>query len=354
MGWNEPDNKDRDPWDGHKDLDELIAQFKQRWGKRFGGGSGPFRFRIWWLIIVTIIGVWLLYGVYEVGPGKQAVVLRFGNYAGTVGTGIHWHLPPPITETHVIDVKESRSITRNATLLTQDHRLVSAAVTVKYRISDPRRYLFASDSPIQVLNTWADSVLLSEVDSHDQAALESLNKSGQNLDVDKTLTQRIAAIDPGITIEGVTLSRLQPPDAVAEARSEAEDKLKASATSAQSAEEAAQANILKAHKQANQIITQATSEAQTRQARAEAEVARFKALLPAWSKHPRETEQYLRNESIREALTAAPKIVISGSVRVVQLPPSAFTNTQAPMAATSAPPGKPGDTLKKKATRWWR
>ena len=59
MGWKEPDNKDRDPWDGHSDLDELLAQFKERWGKRFGGGSGPFRPRIWWVVIVILIGVYV-------------------------------------------------------------------------------------------------------------------------------------------------------------------------------------------------------------------------------------------------------------------------------------------------------
>lgn len=347
MGWKEPDNKDRDPWDGHSDLDELLAQFKQRWGKRFGGGSGPFRPRIWWVVVAILIGVWLLSGVYEVGTGKQAVVMRFGHYVGTLDAGIHWHLPWPITQTQVVDVKESRSITRNATLATRDHQLVSAAVTVKYHITNPYRYLFVSASPTQVLDSWADSVLLSVVESHAQDTLQSLNTSQQALDLDKSLTQRIAAIDPGITVDGVTLSRLQPPEAVAEARSQAEDTLKQSASAAESAEAAAQTNILEAQKQAGQIITRAKNDAQAREARAQAEVARFKALVPAWRKHPREVEDYLRNESIREALTAAPKIVVSGSVRVVQLPPSAFTGSQAPVAATAAPPKKPADSSKK-------
>ncbi len=347
MGWKEPDNKDRDPWDGHSDLDELLAQFKQRWGKRFGGGSGPFRPRIWWVVAAILIGVWLLSGVYEVGTGRKAVVMRFASYVGTLDAGIHWHLPWPITTTRMVDVKESRSITRNATLLTRDDQLVSAAVTVKYHITDPYRYFFASAAPNHVLDSWADSVLMSVVERHEQDALQSLKKSQQKIDLDKALTQRIAAIDPGITVDGVTLSRLQPPDAVAEARSKAEDKLKQSTSAAESAESAAQADILKAQKQAGEIISRAQSEAQSREARAQAEVARFKALLPAWRKHPRETENYLRNESIREALTAAPKIVVSGSVRVVQLPPSAFTGTQAPLAATAAAPKKSTDSAKK-------
>lgn len=341
MGWKEPDNKDRDPWDGHSDLDELLAQVKRRFAKRFGGGgSGSFRPRIWWVVTVILIGIWLLYGVYEVGAGKRAVILRFGHYVGTVGTGVHWHLPWPITETKLVDVKQSRSITRNATLVSRDKQLVTAAVTVKYHITHPFRYLYASANPSQVLDSWADSVLMKLVESHTQSELQSLKKSQQKIDLDKTLTQRIKAIDPGITVDGVTLTRLKPPEAVAQARSKAEAKLKQSASAAESAQSAAQASIAQARNKAGQLIAQANSEAKARETRAQAEVARFKALVPAWRKHPHETENYLRNESIREALTAAPKIVVSGSVRVVQLPPAAFTGSQAPAAATKAPPKK--------------
>jgi len=339
MGWKEPDNKDRDPWDGHSDLDELLAQLKRRFGKRFGGGgSGPFRPRIWWLVITLLIGIWLLYGVYEVGTGKRAVILRFGHYVGTVGTGVHWHLPWPITDTTLVDVQQSRAITRNATLVSQDKQLVTAGVTVKYHITHPFRYLYASANPSHVLDSWADAVLMNLVDTHTQSELQSLRKSQQKIDLDKTLTQRIAAIDPGITVDGVTLTRLEPPDAVVEARSKAEAKLKQSASAAESAQSAARASIMKARQQAGEIVSRANNEAHSREARARAEVARFKALVPAWRKHPRETEDYLRNESIRGALTAAPKIVVSGSVRVVQLPPSAFTGSQAPapIPATAA------------------
>lgn len=341
MGWKEPDNKDRDPWDGHSDLDEFLAQLKRRFEQRFGGGkSGPLRPRIWWLVVGILIAIWLLSGVYEVAGGKQAVLLRFGAYVGTADTGMHWHWPWPITTKQVVDVKEKRSVTRNATLATKDHQLVTAGLTVSYRISRPFRYLYASDSPTEVLNAWIDSVLVNLVRTHTQAQLKVLHANPGKLDVGKADMRRIATLDPGIEVEGVKLSRLEPPEAVSAAESTALKQRKQSASATASAEAAARASITAAQNKATTIVTQARKEAQTREDAARTEVARFKALVPAWRRHPHVTEMYLRNEAIREALTAAPKIVVSGSVHAVTLPASALTSSKAPAVATG-PEAKP-------------
>lgn len=339
MGWNEPDNKDRDPWDGHSNLDEFLAQLKKRWEQRFGGGgpgSGRFRPRIWWFVVAILIGVWLLSGVYEVGGGDQAVLLRFGGYLGTTGAGVHWHWPWPITETHLVNVKEKRAITRNATLPTQDDKLVSAALTVKYHIDKPYRYLYSSASPTRVLDTWTDGVLLELVQGHVLHDLQQLNKSGQSIELDDKAASRIASIDPGIKIESVVLSRLQPPEEVTEADQNAESHQKQAAAAAQSAESAAQADISKVHKQADKIVANAKRDASQRLAQAQAEVARFQALVPAWENAPHVTESMLRNEALRDALTSAPKIIVSGSVHTVTLPRSALSAMQASPARTTA------------------
>lgn len=336
MGWNEPDNKDRDPWDGHGNLDDFLAQLKRRWEARFGGpGSGGFRPPLWWFVVVILVGIWLLSGVYEVGGGNQAVVLRLEHYVGTVGTGLHWRWPWPITETQMVDVKQSRSVTRNGTLATADGQLVSAAVTVKYHIDKPYRYLYASASPTQLLDAWADSVLLDQVHGHSLAELREQDKNQQALSLSDAQESRIADLDPGVKVDAVQLSRLQPPDEVAQASETAESQRKQAAATAESAEKAAEAAIGAARKQADRIIAQAKQQASERLADAQAAVARFEALVPAWQKAPHVTELMLRNEALRDALTSAPKIIVSGSVHAVTLPASALTG-QAPAAATRA------------------
>src|SRR3982750_4920306 len=103
MGWNEPDDKGKDPWSGKKqppDLDEALKRFQDKLKKTFFGGSGQSDNKapsgnkngglLALVVILIVVILWALSGIFIVDEGEQAAVLRFGKYVETVGPGPHW------------------------------------------------------------------------------------------------------------------------------------------------------------------------------------------------------------------------------------------------------------------------
>ena len=121
------------------------------------------------LLIVTISGI---RGIYTIGPGEAAALRTFGAARAEPVTqeGIHWHWPPPIGRTDVVQVQKSRTATigfqelpeeridlvtgenwrrdlDSATMITGDLNLVETHLVAQYRIKDLNQYLFAADDP---------------------------------------------------------------------------------------------------------------------------------------------------------------------------------------------------------------
>lgn len=341
MGWNEP-GKDRDPWGGQSDLDEFFARIKHRLNERFGRGGDknphPLRPRLWWFAVFVLVIVWALSGVYEVSGSQRAVVLRLGTHVATVGPGMHWHWPWPIDTVDTVDVKENRSITRQATVLTRDGQWVTASLTVKYHITDPYQYLYGATEPTSVLGAGADTVLFDMVRTHTLQALQQASQAPAAATLSQALSRQLAGVDTGIGIDAVSLGRLNPPQAVTDARDRATQHKRQAAAAAASTQQAAEADIFKAQARAKRILIQARKESEHQVDQARIEVARFRSLVPAWEKAPKVTETMLRNDALRAILTAAPKVVVSGSVHAVTLPPSALTSKHAPAAKTRMQP----------------
>lgn len=340
MGWKEP-GKDHDPWGGQRDLDDIFAQIKRRLSRRLGHGDDgkqhPLRPRLWWFAILILVVVWLLSGVYQVSDGYRAVVLRMGTHVDTVGAGVHWHWPWPIDTVQNVNVKEARSITRQNTVLTRDGQWVSAALTVTYRIDNPYRYLYGTTLPTTVLGAGADAVLFHAASTHTLQELKHASQAPSSATLAKALAGQLAEADTGLGIDQVRISKLEMPEPVVDARDLAEQQRKQAASAAATAQHAAEAAVLAAQTRAGELVAQARADSQQQVAQAHTDVARFRALVPAWKKNPGVTEAMLRNDVLRDALGTAPKIVVSGSVHALTLPASALT-TRAPAAKTAKRP----------------
>ena len=96
--------------------------------------------------------IWLLLGLYSVGPDEVGVVQRFGEYNRVVGSGLNYHFPYPIekvTTPKVTEVKrieigfrtigknQYRTIEQESLMLTGDENIVDAELIVQYKIKDP-------------------------------------------------------------------------------------------------------------------------------------------------------------------------------------------------------------------------
>jgi membrane protease subunit HflK len=171
MAWNEPGGgKDdsRDPWGGGNDqgppdLDEALKKLQEKFGGLFGsggssgGGGGPSASSLI-VVFVLAIGVWALFGVYQVDQQERGVVLRFGKYHETVQPGLHWN-PPAVDDVTVVNVTKVRAISLTEIMLTQDENIIEVPLSVQYVINDPEKFVLKVRDPERSLQHATQSAL---------------------------------------------------------------------------------------------------------------------------------------------------------------------------------------------------
>jgi membrane protease subunit HflK len=362
MPWKEPGEKPREPrgrepWgpgQGGQGLD-LDA-----WVRKFRRGLGPFGrgpLGIIALVVVLIVLWFAIGGWTSVGAQQAGVLLRFGRFEQVLQPGVHLHLPPPIDRVRKIDIGGTRTIGDEARLLTSDGQLVLVDYDVHYRITDVRRFLFATRDAEQVVRDAATAAARVAVGSHQlQCLIDDLGLPCPpgRVDAGRLGSDILAQLQPsvtgangdiGVVVGDVTVQNVSVPSDVKQAF----DAISASRDNGTTAQAAARAEVaagkLKAKRHAAAI--KADAEAYRRQAVAEANaaVARFGQILPQYQAAPQVTRHRLWLDTMREVLTKNHVVVNTGSGNViVQFPvqhaPAAPTGSgsSAPAAASSALP----------------
>src|SRR5690606_7229508 len=108
-------SNNQDPWGGKRkngdrkgppDLDEAFSKLQESLNGLFGGkkrtggdgsGGSPRKgggLGLLGIGLVVLVAIWLYSAIYVVDEQEQAVVLRFGQYHETVGSGLNIYFPP--------------------------------------------------------------------------------------------------------------------------------------------------------------------------------------------------------------------------------------------------------------------
>ncbi|MGH8274941.1 MAG: protease modulator HflK [Gammaproteobacteria bacterium] len=345
MSWHEP-GRDRDPWrspeEGPPDLDEWFRRMRQRlrgWFSRSPRPPGTRHLSWWWFVPLVLIGIWLLTGFYRVPAKHQALALRFGAYTGTVDPGLHWHWPWPIASDRLVDVSEGRSLSQRAQVLTRDGKLLELGLTVSYRISNPYQYVFGARQPDRLITALANQALADVARSRDFATLRSKDTTALDKPLEARISKALAAASAGVAVQSVRIDSADLPDAVKRSQERLADVRKDNAKQQKKAQQAVKKSFGAAQEKAGRIIADAKREAETREALADERAAHFETLLPAWEKSPEVARETLRASVLSNVLGAIPKVVVSGSVHSVTLPPlpaSAAATAPKPVSATPA------------------
>jgi membrane protease subunit HflK len=140
---------------------------KTPWGKIPGSNKGLPQIKLpefhgAQMIYILLAGLvlWLLTGIFMIGPDEQGVIRRFGKYDRIVGSGLGYHLPAPIekvSKPKITQVKRAeigfrtidpgpparyREVLKEALMLTEDENIINVNLVVQYRIKDTVDYLF--------------------------------------------------------------------------------------------------------------------------------------------------------------------------------------------------------------------
>ncbi|MCL1077401.1 FtsH protease activity modulator HflK [Parashewanella spongiae] len=360
MAWNEPGNKDKDPWGnkgrngndkGPPGLDEIFSDLTKRFGgkgKGSGSGSGSGKgssfggVAISIFVVIALI-VWALSGVYTVKQAEKGVVLRFGEYVGLADPGIHWKATF-VDEVYPVNVENVSSISSSGSMLTADENMVKVELEVQYKIADPYLYLFSAVDANASLREATDSALRYVIGHNKMDDILTTGREGIRQATTEEIKRILTPYKLGLKIEDVNLLPARPPEEVKDAFDDAIAAQEDEQRSILEAKAYARQVAPRARGQVERILKQAEAYKQRVVLEAKGKVARFEKLLPEYHSAPKVTRDRLYIETMEEVLAGSNKVLVDNknSNNLMYLPldklmsnTPAMSNTKAMMPSSS-------------------
>ncbi len=305
------------------------------------------------LAIPILLLLWLLSGIYIVGPDEQGVVRRFGKAVRVTEPGPHYRLPSPIEKVDRPKIQQVRRVEigfetistgpparynfhpEESLMLTGDEQIIDAQIIVQYKIKDPADYLFNVRNLEGSQGTIKDAaeVALRQVVGK-RPIDDVLIKEKLQVEIDiRALVQEIVdGYESGVRIIEVKLQTVQPPKEVASSFSDVvsakEDKDKL----IQEAKGYQEDIIPKARGQARSIVLEAEGYKEEKIKRAQGDVAKFLAVLQEYEKAKNVTRKRLYLETMEQVLPGIRKFIIDseagdGLLKLLPLEGAPFTST---------------------------
>ncbi|MDO9105684.1 MAG: FtsH protease activity modulator HflK [Methylovulum sp.] len=357
MSWNEPGDDKKDPWSGRgdqngpPDLDEAIRSIQEKISKLFGGGGNgggdrpsghpspgrPIK-NISVIAVGAVVFLWGLSGFYIVDEGNHGVETRFGKYTNITQSGLHWHIPAPIEQVTIVNVKQQRfievgyrsggseqitgSVLKEALMLTKDENYVDVRLAVQYQVKDARQFIFNIVNPAATLKQVTESAQRGVIGGSTMDFVLTEGRSEIVTQIKREIQEVMDSYRSGIQVTSVNLQDAQPPEQVQNAFA---DAIKA--------REDEQRLINEAEAYSNDVVPRARGAAARKMqeaegykeqviAQAEGETSRFSKLFAEYSKAPDITRKRLYIESMEAVLSETSKVMVDvkGGNNMLYLP----------------------------------
>ena len=336
MAWNEPGNNEKDPWknkggknQGPPDLDELLNDLGKKvtgifGGKTTKGGSGSGKsFSSIGLSIALIVAsiVYAFSGFYTIKEAEQGIVLRFGEYSGTVEPGINWKWTF-IDRIIPVDIQSTRDMPSSGFMLTKDENVVRVEMQIQYRVVDPRNYVFSVTNADDSLNQSLDSALRYVVGHADMDDILTSGRESIRQSVWQELEKIIEPYNLGLIVVDVNFKDARPPNEVKDAFDDAISAQEDEVRFLREAEAYARGIEPRARGRAKRMEQEAIAYKARIVLDAEGEVARFEKILPEYHAAPKVTRERLYIATMEKVYGNTSKVMIDveGSNNMMYLP----------------------------------
>jgi modulator of FtsH protease HflK len=348
--WNiqRKEGNGQDPWTGKPrpqkppELEEIFRNFSRRLiallmpmkGTANTGGRGTPEHKHMVVIIFGFIAtllflIWLLMGLFIVGPAEKAVILRFGRYVSMVGPGPHW-IPRFIESSETVNIQKVSTYSYESQMLTKDANIVSVALAIQYRVIDPKEFFYNIVAPRESLQQATASALRQVIGRTSLDSVLTLGRDQVRQEVRVELESILARYHAGLLITDVALQSAKAPEEVKEAF---DDAIKAQEDE-QKIENQAQAYAMQveptAKGQAQRLLADAQAYKQQVVLQAKGETAQYMAMLPQYQAAPTITRTRLYMDAMQSVFQHTRKVLvnIAGSNNVFYIPLDKMMNRE--------------------------
>lgn len=322
----------RDPWKDNNHPYEEETDYNEKQSSNFKKffdlivGNHNKSGRVFLIIIIISMILWLISGFYTIPESDRGVVNRLGKFSHIVFPGLNWKFNF-IDRVYPINIETVREIVATGRMLTSDENLVHVEMNVQYRVTNPVNYLFSVTNPDESLRQATDSALRGVIGKFSMDTIMTEGRTLIRRDTKKELQQTINQYNMGITLLDVNLQAIRPPE---EVKSAFDDVI--------AARENEQQYIREAESYANEVQPRASGRAQriiedayaykTRTIlEAQGEITQFAKILPEYKKASEITKERLYIETMENILSHTQKIILhSNSNNLFFIPLKNFNN----------------------------
>lgn len=309
--------------------------------------------RVLTIVGMVITGIILLIAAftswYTVEESEQSVLITFG-VAGepNVEPGLHFKLPWPLQKVEILS-KETFSLQfgfkqdqdgnietypEETKMITGDENIVLTDLVVQWKIVDPKKYLFNSEEPRELLHDATSASIRSIIGSSTIDDALTSGKAEIEVKTRDLLATLIEKYDIGISVLNVKLQDVELPN----------QEVRAAFTAVTDAQETKSTKTNQAGKYQNQreseaigevkaIMERAEGEKITRIEQARGDVAVFNKLYEEYRNHKEITRQRLVIETLEQILPNAQIYIMNDSGETLKyLPLGQMQQTVPPVA----------------------
>tara|TARA_B110000003_G_C16628928_1_gene525903 strand:+ start:779 stop:1753 length:975 start_codon:yes stop_codon:yes gene_type:complete len=276
-------------------------------------------------VLIIILFLWLLTGIYSVGPDEVGVVRTFGKFSRVAQSGLNWHFPLPIETVNtpkVTQVKriemgfrtlkngQYRRVEKESLMLTGDENIVDAQMIVQYKIKDPVAYLFNIVGPELTVREAAEASLRTVVGRNKIDETLTTGKFTIQEETKEQLSVILDNYESGIHIVAVQLQDVSPPKEVMGAFKDVASAKEDKNRMINQAEGYRNDVIPKARGEAESMIRDAEGFKESRIKRSEGDAAKFTTVLKEYRKAKSITEKRLYLETMQKVLPGVEKFIV--------------------------------------------
>lgn len=262
---------------------------------------------------------------YQVSETEYGVVTTFGKPPANHNTaGLYFKIPiaqkviKVDRTTHGVGVGYTLETGQNiptddGIMITADMNLLNIDFYMEYLVSDPIKYLFASDNPEYILMNIALAVIRSTVSDYNVDEAMTTGKGKIQAEVKEGIAKKLLEEDIGLSIVNIQVQDSAPPtdDVRAEFRNVETAKQGADAARNKALEDRNN-KIPQADANADKLIQEAEATKSARIAEAEGQVARFNQMYLQYKRYPGITKKRIFYEAMEDILPDLKVIVTDG------------------------------------------
>ena len=276
------------------------------------------------VIVLILLAVYIAVGsVYSLKENEYAVVTTFGVPKIVEEPGIHVKVPvvqllnkvPKTINGFPVGYggESEEYMEAESFMITRDYNFVNVDFYVEYRVTDPVKYLYASEDPIGILKMLTQSYIRDTIGLYDVDSVITTGKSEIQSSIKEKIMTRLETEDIGIQLVNITIQDAEPPTTeVIDAFKNVENAKQGKETSINRANQKRNEDIPAARAEADETIKMANAEAEERINEAKGQVARLNELYNEYVKYPLVTKQRMFYETMEEILPDMKVIIQNG------------------------------------------